>query len=138
MILSEYAIGGIYMFKTPIFKGSCTAIVTPFNEGGIDYDKMAELIDFQYDNGTAALVGCGTTGENATMSTYEHEELIEFACRYNDKRMKIIAGVGSNDTQKALKFARCAFYLCCRPGRPSHDRIQCTVENEHRHKSQNI
>lgn len=108
MILSEYAIGGIYMFKTPIFKGSCTAIVTPFNEGGIDYDKMAELIDFQYDNGTAALVVCGTTGENATMSAYEHEELIEFACRYNDKRMKIIAGVGSNDTQKALKFAKCA------------------------------
>ena len=108
MILSEYAIGGIYMFKTPIFKGLCTAIVTPFNEGGIDYDKMAELIDFQYDNGTAALVVCGTTGENATMSAYEHEELIEFTCRYNDKRMKIIAGVGSNDTQKALKFAKCA------------------------------
>lgn len=96
------------MFKTPIFKGSCTAIVTPFDENGIDYDKMAELIDFQYDNGTAALVVCGTTGENATMSAYEHEELIEFACRYNDNRMKIIAGIGSNDTQKALKFAKCA------------------------------
>ena len=65
------------MFKTPIFKGSCTAIVTPFNENGIDYDKMAELIDFQYDSGTTAIVVCGTTGENATMSRYEHEELIE-------------------------------------------------------------
>ncbi len=96
------------MFKTPIFKGSCTAIVTPFDEHGIDYEKMKELIDFQYDNGTAALVVCGTTGENATMSRYEHEALIEFACRYNDGRMKIIAGVGSNDTQKALGFAKCA------------------------------
>lgn len=96
------------MFKTPIFKGSCTAIVTPFDEHGIDYEKMKELIDFQYDNGTSALVVCGTTGENATMSQYEHEALIEFTCRYNDGRMKIIAGVGSNDTQKALRFAKCA------------------------------
>ena len=96
------------MFKTPIFKGSCTAIVTPFNDNGIDFDKMAELIDYQYDNGTAALVVCGTTGENATMSRYEHEELIEFVCRHNDGRMKIIAGIGSNDTAKALGFAKCA------------------------------
>lgn len=96
------------MFKTPIFKGSCTAIVTPFNENGIDYDKMAELIDFQYDNGTSAIVVCGTTGENATMSRYEHEELIEFTCRHNDGRMKIIAGIGSNDTAKALRLCRAA------------------------------
>lgn len=96
------------MFKTPIFKGSCTAVITPFDEYGINYVKMKELIDFQYDNGTAALVVCGTTGENATMSSYEHEALIEFACRYNDGRMKIIAGVGSNDTQKASGFAKCA------------------------------
>ena len=96
------------MFKTPIFKGSCTAIGTPFGENGIDFDRMAELIDYQYDNGTAAVVVCGTTGENATMSRYEHEELIEFVCRYNNKRMKIIAGVGSNDTAKALGFAKCA------------------------------
>lgn len=96
------------MYKTPIFKGSCTAIVTPFNETGIDFEKMSELIDYQYDNGTAALVVCGTTGENATMSRYEHEALIEFVCRSNDGRMKIIAGIGSNDTMKALEFAKCA------------------------------
>lgn len=93
------------MFKTPIFKGSCTAIVTPFGENGIDYDKMAELIDFQYDNNTEALVVCGTTGENATMTQYEQEELIDFACKYSDGRMKIIAGIGSNNTEKALKNA---------------------------------
>lgn len=96
------------MFKVPIFKGSCTAIVTPFCDGGIDYDMMARLIDYQYDNGTAAIVVCGTTGENATMSAYEHEKLIDTVCILNDGRMKIIAGVGSNDTNKALHFARCA------------------------------
>lgn len=96
------------MYKTPIFKGSCTAIVTPFGNSGIDYERMAQLIDFQYDNSTAALVVCGTTGENATMTRYEHEALIEFTCRHNDGRMKIIAGVGSNDTAKALGFAQCA------------------------------
>lgn len=96
------------MFKAPIFKGSCTAIVTPFNDKGIDLDTMGRLIDFQYAGGTAAIVVCGTTGENATMSRYEHEQLIEFCCRYNDGRMKIIAGIGSNDTKKALGFARCA------------------------------
>lgn len=96
------------MYKTPIFKGSCTAIVTPFGDSGIDYERMAQLIDSQYDNGTAALVVCGTTGENATMTRYEHEALIEFTCRHNDGRMKIIAGVGSNDTAKALGFAQCA------------------------------
>ena len=96
------------MVKTPIFKGSCTAIVTPFDEHGINFEKIKELIDFQYDNGTAAIVVCGTTGENATMTRYEHEALIEFVCRYNEGRMKIIAGVGSNDTKKALGFAQCA------------------------------
>lgn len=96
------------MFKTPIFKGSCTAIITPFGDKGINYDKMAELIDFQYDNNTDALVVCGTTGENATMTQYEQEELIDYACSYNDGRMKIIAGIGSNNTEKALKNAKCA------------------------------
>ena len=96
------------MYKTPIFKGSCTAIVTPFGENGIDFDRFGRLIDFQYEGGTAALVVCGTTGENASLSRYEHEELIEFACRYNDGRMKIIAGVGSNDPAKALGYAKLA------------------------------
>ena len=96
------------MTKTPIFKGCCTAIVTPFTADGIDYTKMGELIDFQYDNGVSALVVCGTTGENATMTQYEHEEMIDFACTHNNGRMKIIAGVGSNNTEKALKLAKCS------------------------------
>lgn len=96
------------MYKTPIFKGSCTAIVTPFSENGIDFERFGELIDFQYEGGTSAIVVCGTTGENATMTEYEHEELVDFACKYNDGRMKIIVGVGSNNTEKALKHAKSA------------------------------
>ena len=93
------------MVKTPIFKGSCTALVTPFNENGIDYDRFKSNIDFQFENGTSALVVCGTTGENATLSPGEHDELVRTAIRENRGRMKIIAGVGSNNTQTALRFA---------------------------------
>ena len=100
----------VNMVKVPVFKGSCTAIITPFTQSGIDYDRMDKLIDFQYENGTAAIVVCGTTGENATMTAYEHEELIDRVCSYNDGRMKIIAGVGSNDTEKALRFAKSAVH----------------------------
>lgn len=93
------------MVKTPVFKGSCTAIVTPFNEHGIDYDRLKKNIDYQYENGTAALVVCGTTGENATLSRNEYEELVRFTIRENNRRMKIIVGVGSNNTDTALKNA---------------------------------
>lgn len=94
--------------KTPIFKGSCTAIVTPYTKDGIDYEKMAELIDFQYEGGTAAIVVCGTTGENATQPIEEHEKLVDFCIKHNNGRMKIIAGVGSNDSNTALRLATSA------------------------------
>ncbi len=88
--------------KTPIFKGSCTAIVTPFTEHGIDYKRLRRNLDFQYENGTSALVVCGTTGENATLSNDEHQELVRAAILYNAGRMKLIVGVGSNNTLTAL------------------------------------
>lgn len=94
--------------KTPIFVGSGTAIVTPFRDGGIDYEKMGELIDFQYEGGTSCVVVCGTTGENATQPITEHERLVDFCCQYNNGRMKIVAGVGSNDTMTALGLATSA------------------------------
>lgn len=94
------------MVKTPIFKGSCTAIVTPFNGEGIDYDRLSKNIDYQYENGTSALVVSGTTGENATLSALEYEELIRFCIRENHGRMKMIVGIGSNNTETALKNAR--------------------------------
>lgn len=93
------------MVKTPVFKGSCTAIVTPFNEHGIDFDRLKKNIDYQYENGSSALVVSGTTGENATLSRNEYEELVRFSIKENNRRMKIIVGVGSNNTQTALKNA---------------------------------
>lgn len=93
------------MSKTPIFTGSCTAIVTPYQSQGIDYAKMSELIDFQYENGTSALVVCGTTGENATQTQAEQDELIRFCCAKSAGRMKVIAGIGSNNTRHALENA---------------------------------
>ncbi|MCI9467901.1 MAG: 4-hydroxy-tetrahydrodipicolinate synthase [Oscillospiraceae bacterium] len=94
------------MKKTPIFEGSCTAIVTPYQEGGIDYEKMGQLIDFQAENGTSALVVCGTTGENATQDVDEHAELLRFAHAHNKGRMKLIAGIGSNNTNTALHLGK--------------------------------
>lgn len=90
------------MVKVPVFSGSCTAIVTPFNETGLDYERLKKNIDFQYENGSSALVICGTTGEAATLSENEQEELLRVAVRYNARRMKLIAGIGCNDTVKAL------------------------------------
>ena len=98
------------MLKTPLFKGSCTAIITPFTENGIDYDRLAKNIDFQFENGITALVVCGTTGENPTHSEDEHNELVRFTVQASRGRMKVIAGVGSNNTKTALKYAQNARY----------------------------
>lgn len=93
------------MVKTPIFKGSCTAIVTPFNQHGVDYDRLQKNIDYQYENGTAAIVVCGTTGEAATQSVCEQYETIRQAIKFNQGRMKLIVGIGSNNTETALRNA---------------------------------
>jgi 4-hydroxy-tetrahydrodipicolinate synthase len=96
--------------KTPIFTGSGTAIVTPFTgeRKEINYDKMAQLIDMQYEGGTSAVIVCGTTGENATQPLDEHEKLVDFCVKYNAGRMKIVSGVGSNDTMTSLRLATSA------------------------------
>ena len=94
------------MVKTPLFKGSCTALITPLNEGGIDYGRLQKNIDFQYENGTAAIVICGTTGENAVQSQEEHDELVRVAVKHTAGRMKVIAGIGSNNTLHALRNAQ--------------------------------
>lgn len=94
--------------KTPIFTGAGTAIVTPFRGYEIDFDKMAELIEQQYNAGISAIIVCGTTGENATQPISEHEELVDFCVRKTAGRMKIIAGVGSNDTMTSVVLAESA------------------------------
>ena len=94
--------------KAPIFTGSCTAIVTPFRDGRVDGEAFARLIEAQAAGGTAALVVCGTTGEGATLSPAEHEMLFRLAADTTAGRMKIIAGIGSNDTAAALTGAKMA------------------------------
>ena len=93
------------MSKTPIFKGSCTAIVTPFGEQGIDYERLQQQLQRQYEGGTAAIVVCGTTGENATLSQDEHNELVRFTVNACLGKMKTIVGVGGNNTEAVLKKA---------------------------------
>ena len=88
--------------KTPIFEGAGVAIVTPFNaDGSINYEKFAELIDFQVKNHTDAIIVCGTTGEASTTSDEEHQALIRFAVQRVKGRVPVIAGTGSNDTEYA-------------------------------------
>ena len=93
------------MVKTPIFKGACTAIVTPFTQEGVDYEQLKKNIDFQYENGSAAIVVCGTTGEAVTQSQCEQYETIRQAIQHNRGRMKVIVGIGGNNTQTALRNA---------------------------------
>lgn len=94
--------------KTPVFTGSGVAIVTPFKDGGINYDKLAEFIDFQIAGGTSSIVICGTTGECATMSLEEHIAVVDFTVKHVNKRCCVVAGSGSNDTAAALYLSQCA------------------------------
>lgn len=94
--------------KKTIFKGIATALVTPFNENGVDYEKFARLIDWQIEEGINALVVAGTTGEASTLTDDEHRDLIRFAVKEAAGRVPVIAGTGSNDTAYALDLVRCA------------------------------
>ena len=96
------------MKQKTIFQGVATALITPFNESGIDYEKFAELIEWQIASGINALVVAGTTGEASTLTDDEHRDLIAFAVKQVNKRVPVIAGAGSNDTLYALDLARCA------------------------------
>ncbi|MBP1764200.1 MAG: Dihydrodipicolinate synthase, partial [Firmicutes bacterium] len=78
--------------REPLFIGSATAIVTPFTEEGVNYPALAEFIEFQIENGTDAIVVCGTTGEASTMPDKEHIEVIKFAVDAVNKRVPVIGG----------------------------------------------
>lgn len=85
--------------RTPIFEGAGVAIVTPFNDdGSVNYERFGELIDFQIENHTDAIIVCGTTGEASTTTDEEHIELIRYAVERVNGRVPVIAGTGSNDT----------------------------------------
>lgn len=86
-----------------IFKGAGVAIVTPMKENGaVDFDRFKELIEFQIENGTDAIIVCGTTGEASTLSHEEHLETIKYCVDVVAGRIPVVAGTGSNSTETAI------------------------------------
>jgi 4-hydroxy-tetrahydrodipicolinate synthase len=96
------------MKKSIVFRGAATALVTPFDEKGIDYISLAKIIDLQLSSGIDALVVCGTTGEASTLSECEKKELISFTVKQVRKRVPVIAGTGCNDTLRACAMSEYA------------------------------
>ncbi|MBQ5988443.1 MAG: 4-hydroxy-tetrahydrodipicolinate synthase [Oscillospiraceae bacterium] len=93
--------------KNTIFTGAGVAIVTPMNEdGSINYEEFGKIIDFQIENGTDAIIVCGTTGESSTMTDEEHKECIRYCVERVAKRVPVIAGTGSNDTAYAIELSK--------------------------------
>ena len=89
--------------SSTIFTGAATAIITPFNADGVDYDAFGRLIDFQIERGINAIVAAGTTGEGSTLTDREHEEVIAFCVKRIAGRVPLIAGTGSNNTAHAIE-----------------------------------
>lgn len=85
-----------------MFSGSIPALITPFRDGALDESAFRRLVDWQIENGSSALVPCGTTGENSTLSNAEHHRVIELCIEQAAGRVPVIAGCGSNDTMNAL------------------------------------
>lgn len=90
-----------------IFTGAGVAIITPFKANGeVNYEKFAEHIDFQIENGTDAIIVCGTTGEASTLSHEEHLDVIRFCVKQVAGRVPVIAGTGSNCTETAIYLSK--------------------------------
>ena len=97
------------MTTKPIFQGAATALITPTNEKGVDYEALGRLIDWQIQEGIDALVIAGTTGEGSTLSDEEHRHVLRFSAERIAGRIPMIAGTGSNDTSYAVSLSR---YAC--------------------------
>jgi len=89
-----------------MFEGSIVAIVTPFKNGQVDEEAYRKLIEFQIENGTSAIVPCGTTGESATLDANEHARVIDIAVEAVNKRVPVIAGTGGNSTREAIALSK--------------------------------
>ncbi|MDP6624928.1 MAG: 4-hydroxy-tetrahydrodipicolinate synthase [Nitrospinota bacterium] len=89
-----------------MFQGSFVALVTPFKNGKIDEEALKNIIEFQVSNGTNGIVPCGTTGESATLSVEEHNQVVEITVQAVNGRIPVIAGSGSNSTGEAIKLTR--------------------------------
>ncbi|HEX6769860.1 MAG TPA: 4-hydroxy-tetrahydrodipicolinate synthase [Candidatus Binatia bacterium] len=89
-----------------MFSGSMVALVTPFKNGQVDWPSLEALVDFHLQNGTNGIVPCGTTGESATLSHAEHDEVIRTVIKAVNKRVPVIAGTGSNSTDEAVRLTK--------------------------------
>ena len=96
------------MAKKAAFKGSITALVTPFRDGRLDEDRFRALVDWQIAGGTHGLVPAGTTGESPTLSHEEHRQVIAACIAEAKGRVPVIAGTGSNNTHEAIELSRFA------------------------------
>lgn len=96
-----------------LFKGSGVAIVTPFKEKGVDFNKLGELLDWHVEEGTDAIIVCGTTGEASTMSDEEKKSAFKYAVEKIAKRIPVIAGTGSNDTNHSIELSKYAESVGC-------------------------
>ena len=151
--------------KKVLFTGSGVAIVTPFDENDdVNYDLLEKLIDFQIENGTDAIVICGTTGESSTLSDEEHVEAIKHTVDYVGGRVPVIAGTGSNETAYAIRLsneaeaagvdgaftgnailqqnltgrAGRALQLYCRQSQHAYHSLQCAEQNRHDDKTRDL
>ena len=95
--------------KKTVFQGVATAIVTPMNEKGVDYESFARLIEWQIKMGVQAIVAAGTTGEGSTLSDAEHRDVLKFCVEQVGGRVPLIAGTGSNDIAYAIDLTE---YAC--------------------------
>ena len=95
--------------KKTVFTGAATAIITPLDDNGINYEKFGKLIDWQIDEGIGAIVVTGTTGEASTLTDDEHKAAIKFCVERVHGRVPVIAGTGSNDTVYAIELTK---YAC--------------------------
>ena len=94
--------------SSTLFRGVCTALATPFLDGGIDWDALAEMIEEQIAGGVSAICVCGTTGEAATLSDGERLQLVARAAELIDGRVDYVVGVGSPSTSRSVSYARFA------------------------------
>jgi 4-hydroxy-tetrahydrodipicolinate synthase len=89
-----------------LFKGSGVALVTPFKDGKINFDKLGDIVEYHIENNTDALIVCGTTGEASTMSDEEQLATIKFVIDKANKRIPVIAGTGSNNTAHSIHLSK--------------------------------
>jgi 4-hydroxy-tetrahydrodipicolinate synthase len=89
-----------------MFKGSITALITPFRDGKVDADAFQKLVEWQIDQGTHGLVPCGTTGESPTLTHDEHKHVVELCIEAAAGRVPVIAGTGSNATAEAVDLTK--------------------------------